>query len=762
MYRVGIIQNESEAIRSGYANVQRNLLKIGLPTDYSLELINVVNIDKLFLPGDDLFILNFDSLFVTTNATSDFHVREVLETNKDAIADFLQRGRGLFVSSQKKLGVAEESNPQGGRTRFLPEQFDFQTIQRPKNEKDSGEGLLELANSDNLLLRYPNTITETETRNHCCNNGFRRHMYRSMIRPVTQGVYEPLIVDRSYNNTKEERWLLVTNTVSQYGERIVVSTIAIDWEMHNHLLENIILYITEGIPKIAFVNTGTKTHDDFDYLMSSAKLSKVTFRVYNSIEEVENQPLNIHSTYIFSPGYSRSVVEDFVKRAESIEANLPSKKYMRVYFFEKFKDTTALVQYSNFSTFDVLTDNATLWIKSKYCGKMWDNSFWTTYEILSMMLASKVDMCSYVSGVLKDIKKHYTDYSYDNVAGATCGMFELLLALSHNHAEELKDENFDNKQLQGIGKWLVARSSTLSNYDLQTFASIIVRYKQELSNISFCVDRDFWEAILQRLNERGGIVLEDITEQEVCRSIELCIILDEEQSIANYLSILHKKQDSDGKWTNVRRTASVLVFLLSNIKCFQKVYQLDDMLYNGISYLYSSYSKQFSNWDNDIQTTAQAIHAINLYNSIFYYSTQDFLSTLGLESDKVYAASVVRNVSNSMNRLRDEINLSSKTIVILKSQIEEQKMNIDDLENEKSKWQENTEIEHHNAKVYRTASVAWGALFFAVIVYLAVHYPMRILQELIHIDIIGIVGGFVFGLAATFLINGKYVIKKNK
>lgn len=757
MYRVGIIQNESEAIRSGYANVQRNLLKIGLPADYSLELFNVVNIEKLFLAGDDCYIMNYDSLIITTNTTSDFHVREILETNMDAIADFLQRGRGLFVSSQKKLGVTDGLDSFEGRTRFLPEQFDFQTIQRPKEEKDSGEGVLEHVSDDIMLFKYPHVITEEETRDHCCNNGFRRHMYRSMIRPLTQGVYEPLIIDKSHK-TKDERWLLVTNTVSQFGERIVVSTIAIDWEMHNHLLENIILYITEGVPKIAFINKEANNHDDFDYLMSSAKLSKVAFRTYNSIRELESQPIIIHSTYIFSPGYSSKNVEAFVKKFESKEKNLSSKKYIRVYYFEKFKDSTALVQYSNFSTFDVLTENATLWIKSRFCGRMWDNSFWTTYEIVTMMLASKVDMHSYVSGVLKDIKKHYSDFSYDNVAGATCGLWELLLALSNDYDNELVNEGFDNNQLQGIENWLIARSSTLSNYDLQTFASIVVRYNYDFS----IINSTFWDTILKRLEESLENMPEDLTEQEVCRAIELGIILEKEQLIANYIAILHKKQDSNGKWTNIRRTASLLVFLLSHFQRLNKVYPLEEILYNGIRYLYSSYNKQFSCWDNDIQTTAQAIHALNLYNGLFNYSTQDFLSTLGLESDKVYAASVVRNVSNSMNRLRDEINNATKTITSLKSQIDNYAKQLRELDNEKAKWQENSEIEHHNVKFFRAASVAWGALFIAVIIYLAVHYPMRILQEMMHIDIMGIVGGFVFGLAATYLINGKYVIKKNK
>ena len=773
MYRVGIIQNESEAIRSGYANVHRNLLKIGLPPEYSLELFNVVNIDRLFHPGDDLYITNFDSIVVTTNATSDLHVRQVMESNQSAFCEFLQLGRGLFVSSQKKLGVADGRNLKEGRTGFLPDTFDFQTIQRPNDEKDSGQGVIKFAKSDSIVLKFPNIITEDETRDHCINNGFRRHMYRSMIKPIEHGVYEPLIVDQSYS-APSDRWLLVTNSVSQQGERIVLSTIAIDWELHDHLLENIILFITEGVPKVAFINKDTMIHDDFDYLVSSAKLSKVSCRVYDSIKDVEKQPKDIHTTFIFSPGFTKRQVEAFVKRSEKISPILPGKKYMRVYYFQQFKDNSALVQYSNFSTFDVLTDNATLWIESKYRGKMWDNSFWTTYEILSMMLASNVDMHPYISGVLKDIKKHYNDASYDNVAGATCGLFELLLKLRNDYSKDLVNEGFDDKQILRTGNWLLSRYATLSLYDLQTLASIITRYRDQVSDIQLVIDPSIWNAILDRLKVSTENLPDDLTEQEECRAIELSLIFNNAQVFADHLVMLHKKQDSDGKWTNVRRTADVLVFFLKNVNQIKNDYPLDDMLYHGVRFLYGSYNKMNSNWDNDIQTTAQAIQAINLYNSIYSYSTQDFLSTLGLESDKVYAASVMRNVSVSMNELRDEITKYTKSISVLNSQVCEKQLMIDDqqsklnlnqstineLNKEIGNWKATVNEDQQTIKRSRGFSFAGWALFLSVIVYLAFNYPQQTLEELIHIDILGIVIAFVFGLIASLIISGKIDINK--
>ena len=121
MYRVAVIQNESEMLRSGFTNVIPKLNGIKRLSQYSFELFNVVNILKLFQEGDS-HLKHFDSLIITTNATSDKTVLTILQENKNFIVEFIASGKGIFIASQKKLSTSN----------FDPTRYSV-LVRRPKN-----------------------------------------------------------------------------------------------------------------------------------------------------------------------------------------------------------------------------------------------------------------------------------------------------------------------------------------------------------------------------------------------------------------------------------------------------------------------------------------------------------------------------------------------------------------------------------------------------------------------------------------------------
>lgn len=751
MYRIAVIQNENETIRSGYANVIEKLSRIPLLTSYSMELFNVVNIDKFFKEGD-LNIKNYDSIVITTNATSDKYILDKLRLNKKDIELFLSSGKGIFISSQKKLSSANiNENEDYGKTLFLPDIYEYYTAQRPKEEKDSGEGNITVNAAKSVLLNYPQNVTIQETVEHCKNNEFKKHYYRSVIKPLTKGVYESVFIDNSYSEMPD-RCLLATNIFPQYGERIVISTIAIDWESHVNLLTNIIVYITEGQPKVAFVGQPINKVSDFDYLLSSAKLSKIAYKSYDSITNIDSTLLDIHNTYIFSPNYQKNEIEQFIGTINA-QRECYKKKYVRIYYFEHVGESLALVQYSNFSTIDILLDNAILWIVSKYSGKMWNNSFWTSYDILIMMNETGVNPEAYIETILRDIKKHYIDYSYDGVVGATCGLLEILLIWQTKYPQILIETGIQLSDLQQTIDWLLRKYPTQSYYDRQTIISTIYKYYGIIGSLNLCIDENEWNNLKANLNIADNIDFANITELDICRLIELHIIQDTVDSIQPYIIELKKKQNIGGKWVNIRRSATILVFLLSNIDKIPSSEILDEMIYNGILYLRSSYKWKLSNWDNDIQATAKALHAIGLYNSIFHYSTQDFFKTLEVESDKVYAASVVLNVSESIRNLRYETNETSRKLRLLSQENIDARNTIFYQDNSIKELNSKIKRIHRIIMTTRTFAVITGSLFFAILLYLGFKYPERALQEIRQIDIVGIIGGFVVGLIFTSLIN---------
>lgn len=759
MYRVAVIQNESEMLRSGYTNVIPKLKDIKRLSQYSFEMFNVVNILKLFQDGDN-HLKNFDSLILTTNATSET-VLSVLRKNKDIIAEFIVSGKGIFVASQKKLSISHfDKSKDDGKTLFLPDPYEFYTVARPKIEKDSGEGAISLYNNEeHILLQYPSIVTTKITKFHCEHNEFKKHFYRSHIVPQSNGAFLPIFVDTSYKNVNL-RSLLMVNLVPQNGERIVISTIAIDWEFHENLLTNIITYITEGLPKVAFIDNANVKHGDFDFLLTSAKLSKISHEVYDHANNIRKELFNVHNTYIFSPDWKENDIANFLKNIESTMSLRTARKksYVRVYYFKVIDSILTLTQYSNFSTIDLITDSSVLWVNSKFQNRMWNNSFWTTYDILIMLYENAVDIQSYITPILKDIKRHYAEYSYDGVTGATCGLLELIFLLDKHYQGELEKEGFSNDDIKGMLNWVIEKFKSQSIYDKQTVVLTLSKYHFEIftENKFGIAYEKFIELLNSVSNIFDSIVTHSETESEtdLCRSISLYLIFkNRNEAILESLSVLKKKQSADGKWTNTGRTSHVLVFLLNNFSQLKQisnnVVSIDDLIYNGILYLRSEYNWKNANWDNDIQATAKAIQAIGLYNRHYKYSTQDFFKTLEIESDKIYSATVIHNVSESMRKLRQQ---SNEMIVEIEALREDNLQLMEKCRVQSEKLENHVEYENVIAKQMiraRTATVIFCSLLVTFVLYLTILYPVRVAQEIRSLDLKGIILGFVVALVLT-------------
>lgn len=761
MYRVAVIQNESEMLRAGYTNITPKLNAIKRFTNYSFEMFNVVNFQKLFIEGENN-LLNFDSLIITTNATSDKTVLYKLQENKNLIDKFILCGKGLFISSQKKLSTSKfEINNLDGRTLFLPDLYDFYTVERPKDEKDSGIGEITLNNNEeHIILNYPTKVTTDLTKNHCETNEFKRHYYRSHIIPKTNGAYLPIFVDSSYENVNN-RSLLLLNLVPQNGERIVISTIAIDWEFHENLLTNIITYITEGLPKVAFIDNENVKHGDFDFLLTSAKLSKISHIIYNDVSSIKSELFYIHNTYIFSPDWKEIDISNFIKRINIKNQNNEAKKsYIRVYYFKLIDNILTLTQFSNFSTIDLITDSSILWVNSKFNGGMWQGSFWVTYDILIMLNDIGIDIKSYIIPILKDIRKHYADFSYDGVTGATCGLIELIFLFEKKYNDELIKEGFTESDLKGMLNYIIQKYETQSSYDKQTVILTLSKfYKDIFISKKINIAKEKYTELFNHVISKFNIdetLSEEFSEIDICRNLSICLLCkDKFIEINNLLSLLERIQTPSGKWTNTGRTAHVLVFLLKNMETFntnlENVSIIDKMIYNGILYLRAEYNLKNASWDNDLQASAKAIHAIGLYNKKFQYSTQDFFKTLEVESDKIYSASVIHNVSESMRNLRQQ---SNEQILIIDHLRIENETNKVQLEEQKRKIDESETYENNMVKRMiriQTATVISSSLLITFVMYLTILYPARILQELRSLDIKGIILGFVVALILTNL-----------
>jgi len=104
MYRIAVIQNGIEMQHSGYVDAVPNYKKELGGEKVVYDRYSGVNIKELFREGTN-YLLEYDSLIIGTNATSDDDVYATLkeETNKDVLATFIDRGKGLLICSQKNI-----------------------------------------------------------------------------------------------------------------------------------------------------------------------------------------------------------------------------------------------------------------------------------------------------------------------------------------------------------------------------------------------------------------------------------------------------------------------------------------------------------------------------------------------------------------------------------------------------------------------------------------------------------------------------------
>jgi hypothetical protein len=317
MYRIAVIQNEVEMQHSGYVDsVQKYRERFELNVEVVFNRFSSVNLDRIFTKGED-FLGDYDCLIIGTNATSDGDVYNQLknENNKKILSEFINQGKGLLVCSQKKLISDNDCKGYKARkTAFLPEIYEYNVISRPQSES-SADGdvtitsdMNSLSNIQNYVLQHPHNLSDDMIESHCKNNDFQQHFYRDYIITKNESMYYPLLLD---NRTDSKRYTMMVAS-PQKDERIIISTMALDWAGHYELLENTINYLIKGIPALAFIEKKQQESGVFKYLVSEADLQKIAYKLYNSVEECSNSKIfNYHSLFVFSPNFIEKEVSDF-------------------------------------------------------------------------------------------------------------------------------------------------------------------------------------------------------------------------------------------------------------------------------------------------------------------------------------------------------------------------------------------------------------------------------------------------------------------
>ena len=757
MYRIAVIQNGVEMQHSGYVDaipMYRKFAPIG-HEKAEFTRFSGVNIRDLFNQGEK-YLLDFDALVLGTNATSDDDVYNVLrESNcRDLLADFIDRGKGVLICSQKKyqpkteddnepeyqlsldaknddfmrmLGdtgkgqfyytVSEVSSSKISKKRIssiLPQRYEYLIDERPSNESSKeGNALLNeerVTLNQKCIFSLPNRISNELIERRCNKNSFQKHYYRDYIIPIYDSAYQPIIVDRKDAGLRN----LLMVAVPQKNERIVISTMALDWAGHEELLENILNYITRGIPHTAFVHKNNYDNSEMKIVTQDAELSKVGNMEYCSIEDYMINS-DWHSLVVFSPDY----IESEVSNAWQIikERN----KFTKVYHYRTVGDELVLVKYSNNTYIEQQKMDVLSWLNSKRGRRLWDNSLWKTFDVVRLLHTIGDDCCpSIINQIVEAIltkddknKSHYkSNGSYDGVLAPTCGVMEILhWANDTEHYEKTKKYLLDSfrEQDNTHNKMFIIRSFYNSNDPM---------LQDLIKDFTFDSITNF----------------KDVIDLDLCLYTEIAIILHlrteenksgNKQMIVNALDELLSRQLQSGKWDNLSNTATILIFLMKYQAILKSILngaidaklckKIKDKIERGVAAIKTAYSPQHFNWENNIVTTANSLLVLYLFDGSSGYKSKDFLKNFIDESVVAANYNALNLALNTLDKTIDDLN--EKT-----NQLDESQKSIDEL---------NENVRKLSKRLHLTGMVAGFSI--ASLLSICVQLALKVPNELVSI-----------------------------
>lgn len=767
MFRVAVVVNENEVAHSVFADAISVLKKPVTMGDLKKEYYQFVpfgkfNIDKLFKNDDECHLMSFDSLIIATNASDDRSLYSVLVSHKDDIERFICAGKGVFVSSQKKLATRIDAAT--NEISILPSKYDYCLVERP--EKSSAEGIISIFNENDLVLSYPSVINEELIEYRCTNNSFMPHKYRSHIIPRDSSQYISILIDKTgevpsvlENEFEKHRKVLLRS--ANLSERVIISTMALDWASHEELLENILVYITEGVSRFAFIRKPIA--NGIDALASytlRAKISKIPFRVYEN-PTIDALAKLQHSIYIFDPQFSELEVNEFWKKCNQ------DNKFVTIYHLVVVENALVLRELTSETSIDSILLEVVHWLSGYFYPQLWGKSMWTYNYTLLMMKDLNVDFTSYLPHIYNELSLHFTKDatiidSYDRVTNATCMMLEVLffIYLDNTNIKDCAAEQYPiidlyNKVLIWLIEKLANDSSTKFDCLYITKTLLKIGYEEKLNDNE---QVNFWETILTviksfpNLMEYSNVtlcqlayIIARITSTPKAKSV--LPANEARKRLREVVILILERQSDNGEWSNISETGEVATLLLQLKRSFDSLVESLSVEFNeriilAIEYLYAKYDRYNNCWSNDINATVRAMHAIGLFDIVYNFSVSDFFFEVSNKGNK---ALVNANVSNQINALQTAI-----------AGIQERDQIVKKLNGEVN--HQSKEIESIKKKKVFYRNLFWGAFvmllclgFMAVLVGLGLSSHEEILLELFNnwraefiFAFVGFIVGFLF------------------
>lgn len=597
MYRAALVQNTSEMLRYGWADIRPSLESSWCRWDaYTGEDIGefMHNVEKGV----------YDAIVLATNACNDLAVLSCLEENKGILAQFLSGPRGLFISFQSRL---LGRNSYG----FLPDELDVRAIKRIEH---GTEGTLSGPYPDggHSLLRYPRAIDIESVRQQCTQNEFARNLYIGYLEALDPSNYEPAILDPSYSVSRA--LLLCSRT--DLVPRVVITSLPLDWQGHDELLHNITQFVVQGMPLIGVLERTGQSSFDFRYLVANLRLNKIPFAEYSQSRlSFKGLPLDIHKFLMLDPAWDSKDIVD-----SDLDQFVPALRGgSKLYYFDRLDSGDAVVSTAGGAkNLDLMVRNALIWLMSKYSEGTWEKSFWTTMDVLETLRYFGYPTEPLSDQVLAFVQPHDRDGSYDEVLVASCALLKL-------YAWFLGRED---ERYQRCLQWIDARIDRAPLYELATVIETLIDLGEKVDE---GLQRRWLDHVLASLNSLSN----EFRLYRYAKTLHACHFDDACRRAVHKLAPL---QDDFGRWINVPHTASIVSLLIELEHTEPKADErIERMTFNGILYVKENYTPERYSWNDNVLATAKALRAVKAFEEKISFPIDELI--LSLQGSRGYTRS---------------------------------------------------------------------------------------------------------------------------
>lgn len=460
---------------------------------------------------------------------------------------------------------------------------------------------------------------------------------------------------------------------------------ALDWAGHKELLENILIYITEGISNFAIVlkNNDIRQNRINSYVLR-ARVGKIPYRQYYnpSNEQLINSSQRI---FIFSPEYEREEISYFISSAKE------KGKLISVYhILEKETENKEfeLFHFTNETSIDRIKTEVLNWVTRRFYPNLWGKSVWTYNYSVSMMNELGADYSTFVQPIYDELSNHFckkgtVDGSYDNVTNATCNMLEIIYKLSSYNDLIHIPSNSSIVSLQWLKEktelWLEKAISNencnmfdrlyilVAFYRIGYFNSLAQSKKTNINNTAY-------HLIISHENEgfetRSNLVLCQILFiiKELFKNGTMPKLKASEYSM-RVIRLLAKRQNEFGQWGNMSETSEVLLNILKvqedkivDGNSIIESNETTEIILLAVEYLFQSYDRKSCSWYEDINTTVKAIHAVCLFDRVMNYSANDFFHNIVNEHDLLNDYRIINQDTINVKKYIEAVYEKEKTI----------------------------------------------------------------------------------------------------